>query len=186
MVTLPHYRLIFIQWLIFLTSVTSIWPMIWEKQSFEGCRDGAVGGNLPPGWCKALCSSQRHQQSPGEIPAGGHQSVTTPAQDRFLVVQAHRARSLTATFLRNDIANAAGVRVSTQTNVLKAVWRYYVVEMTLHMYPLTRRHHQAHWEWSIHGWSCNTGHILFTDDSRFCLDFTDRRARVWKWGGERF
>ena len=30
------------------------------------------------------------------------------------------------------------------------------------------------------------GHVLFTDESRFCLDFTNRRAKVWRRRGERF
>ena len=28
--------------------------------------------------------------------------------------------------------------------------------------------------------------VLFTDESRFCVDFTDRRARVWRMPNERF
>ena len=31
-----------------------------------------------------------------------------------------------------------------------------------------------------------TGPVLFTDESRFCVDFTDRRARVWRMPNERF
>ena len=30
------------------------------------------------------------------------------------------------------------------------------------------------------------GPVLFTDESRFCVDFTDRRARVWRMPNERF
>ena len=28
--------------------------------------------------------------------------------------------------------------------------------------------------------------VLFTDESRFCVDFTDRRARAWRMPNERF
>jgi hypothetical protein len=29
-------------------------------------------------------------------------------------------------------------------------------------------------------------HFLFTDECRFCIDFTERRARVWRRRGKRF
>ena len=36
-------------------------------------------------------------------------------------------------------------------------------------------------------WTQNEGApVLFTDESRFCVDFTDRRARVWRMSNERF
>jgi hypothetical protein len=38
-----------------------------------------------------------------------------------------------------------------------------------------------HTRWAMQHWR----HVLFTDESEFCLDFTDRRARVWR-RGERF
>ena len=46
---------------------------------------------------------------------GGRQRVTTLRQDRFLVIQARRHRFRNATTLRNDLQNASGTRVSTQT-----------------------------------------------------------------------
>ena len=36
--------------------------------------------------------------------------------------------------------------------------------------------------WSLRDWMP----VLFTDESRYCLDFTDRRAYVWRLPGERF
>ena len=36
--------------------------------------------------------------------------------------------------------------------------------------------------WVLNDWTP----ILFTDESRFCVDFTDRRARVWRMRNERF
>ena len=46
---------------------------------------------------------------------GGRQRVTTLREDRFLVIQARRHRFRNATTLRNDLQNASGTRVSTQT-----------------------------------------------------------------------
>ena len=36
--------------------------------------------------------------------------------------------------------------------------------------------------WTQNDWAP----VLFTDESRFCVDFTDRRARVWRMPNERF
>ena len=49
--------------------------------------------------------------------------------------------------------------------------------------PLAVRHIQAnldfatdHLYWTLIDWEP----VLFTDQSRFCLDFTDRQAKVWR------
>jgi hypothetical protein len=73
--------------------------------------------------------------TPARWHAGDQQRVTTPAQDRLLVVYARHARFSTAPSLRNDLANAAGVCVSTQT-VRKRLHEGNVRSReTLHTYP---------------------------------------------------
>ena len=83
--------------------------------------------------------------------------------------------------LRSSIAciRTVGVNISTQTvrnHLRQSDLRSSKACIRI---PLTRPHKQAHW----------TGHmitssglitiaVLFTDESRYCLDFTDRRARV--------
>ena len=54
---------------------------------------------------------------------------------------------------------------------------------------LTRNHRQArrawardHVNWTVADWTP----VLFTDESRFCLDMTDRRRRVWRQRNQRF
>ena len=39
-----------------------------------------------------------------------------------------------------------------------------------------------HVTWTQNDWAP----VLFTDESRFCVDFTDRRARVWRMPNVRF
>ena len=39
-----------------------------------------------------------------------------------------------------------------------------------------------HVTWTQNDWAP----VLFTDESRFCVDFTDRRVRVWRMPNERF
>ena len=121
--------------------------------------------------------------------AGGRERSTNEVQDRFLVVQARRHRFDNATTLRRDFQNATGVRISTQT-----------IRNRLHdadlrsrrpaiRVPLTRYHVQMRlaWAWDHVTWTQNDwAPVLFTDESRFCVDFTDRRARVWRMPNERF
>ena len=55
--------------------------------------------------------------------------------------------------------------------------------------PLTRYHVQMRlaWAWDHVTWTQNDlAPVLFTDESRFCVDFTDRRAGVWRMPNERF
>ena len=112
--------------------------------------------------------------------AGGRERSTNEVQDRFLVVQARRHRFYNATTLRRDFQNATGVRISTQT-----------IRNRLHDAGLrSRRYHvqmrlawaRDHVTWTQNDWAP----VLFTDESRFCADFTDRRARVWRMPNERF
>ena len=117
---------------------------------------------------------------------GDRQRATTPRQDRFLVVQARRHPFMNATILRNELRNAAGVNISTQTV------RNRLRRACIHI-ALTRLHKQAHLNWAQQdhvNWTDNDWDPVlfckFTDESRYCLDFTDRHARVWRRRGERF
>ena len=55
--------------------------------------------------------------------------------------------------------------------------------------PLTNNHVRERQRWAhdrVQWRPCNWTPVLFTSESRFCLDFTDRRARVWRRPIERF
>ena len=112
--------------------------------------------------------------------AGGRERSTNVVQDRSLVVQARRNRFDNAT-LRRDFQNATGVRISTQTirnRLHNAGLRSRRPAIRV---PLTRYHVQMRLAWA-------RDHVTWTqnDESRFCVDFTDRRARVWRMPNERF
>ena len=53
--------------------------------------------------------------SAAQCHAGDRQRATTPIQNRFIVVQAIRHPFVNATTLRNELRNAVGVNISTQT-----------------------------------------------------------------------
>ena len=121
--------------------------------------------------------------------AGGRERSTTRTQDRFIALQARRHRFNNATTLRSELQNATGVRLSTQTirnRLHEACLRSRRPAIRI---PLTRHHVQERLEWARDHvtWALNDWTpILFTDESRFCVDFTDRRARVWRMRNECF
>lgn len=120
---------------------------------------------------------------------GGRERSTSQAQDRFLGVLARRNRFQNATALRNAFQNATGLRVSTQTirnrlhnDDLNA--RRPAIRIPLTNFHVRERLRWArqHVTWTLNDWTP----VLFTDESRFCVDFTDRRSRVWRRPNERF
>ena len=121
--------------------------------------------------------------------AVGRQRATKSRQDRFLVVQARRHPCVKATTLRNELRTAVGVNISTQTahNSLRQSGLR-SRRACIHI-PLPRLHKQArlnwtqdHLNWTDNDWDPE----FFNDESRYCLDFTYRRARVWRRHGEQF
>ncbi|KAL0172943.1 hypothetical protein M9458_033254, partial [Cirrhinus mrigala] len=114
---------------------------------------------------------------------GTSQSVISRAWNRFrsMVEADNGNRFMPAVSLQNDLQDATGVRVSTQT-----------VRRRLHEVGLRARrpavrvppsgaHKLARLQWTLNQW----GTVLFTDESRFCMNFLDRRRRVWRRPGER-
>ena len=100
-----------------------------------------------------------------------------------------RHRFDNATTLCRDFQNATGVRISTQTirNQLHDAGlrsRRPAIRVPLTQYHVQMRLASArnHVTWTQNDWAP----VLFTDESRFCVDFTDRRARVWRIPNKRF
>ena len=131
----------------------------------------------------------RHLHAGGGGGGGGRERSTYEVQDRFLVVQARRHRFDNATTLRRDFQNATGVRISTQTirNRLHDAGlrsRRPAIRVPLTRYQVQMRLAwvRDHVTWTQNDWAP----VLFTDESRFCVDFTDRRARVWRMPNKSF
>ena len=113
--------------------------------------------------------------------AGGRERSTSEVQDRFLVVQAWCHPFDNATMLRRDSQNATSVCINTQTIRNRLHYAGPRSRRPAIPVPLTRYHVQMclAWAWDHVTWTQNDwAPVLFTDESRFCVDFTDRRARV--------
>ena len=120
---------------------------------------------------------------------GGRPRSTTPAQDRFLVVSASRNRHSNARKLQDELQRASGVHVSDQTvrnrlhdAGMRARRPAIRIPLSVNHRRARREWCQEHLAWDEEDWES----VLFTDESKFCLDFTDGRRRVWRRKGERY
>lgn len=121
-------------------------------------------------------------------PGSGSERVTTPREDRFLIIQARRQPFATARQHMRSLVNATGTRVSDQT-VRNRLW-----EVRLTSYrpqrrpPLTRDHKRQRRIWAEQRLEEATPweDILFTDESRFCIHNDSRRKRVYREQGHRY
>ena len=88
---------------------------------------------------------------------GGRQQATTPSQDRFLVVQAICHPFVNATTLRNELRNAVGVNIYTQTVLNRLRQSGLRSRRASIRIPLTRLHKHARLNWA-------EDHVNWTDD----------------------
>ena len=101
---------------------------------------------------------------------------------------ARRNRFRNAT-LRNDFQNATNVQLSTQTIRNRLHSSGLMARRPAIRIPFYPYHIQKRFDWTRQqvGWTLNDWTpVLFTGESKFCIDFTDPRARVWRARNERF
>ena len=127
--------------------------------------------------------------NPSNRHGGGRDRATTQRQDRFLLIQSRRQRFLNATRLNNEFRNGTVVRISTQTVRNRRHEFGLSARRRAVRVPLTRRHVQDRLDfartqvrWTIRDWTP----VLFTNESRFYLHFTDKRPLVWRMSKGRF
>ena len=110
-------------------------------------------------------------------------------EDRYITNMALRQRTTTARRLRDNLRTATGTRVSDQTirNRLRAsnlrCRRQAVRPPLLPLHRTARRHWcTLHLWWQRVHW----GRVMFTDESRFSIQFNYGRVRVYRRPGECF
>ena len=132
---------------------------------------------------------QFYQGTGDVVQRQGRRRKTTEVHDRHLVVLATRRHLESAWSLHSDFQCATGVQISTQTirNRLHAA--------NLYSRKPAVRQPLAPWHWRCRlqfahqhadGRRYRFRHILYTDKSKFYLDFHDGRRRVWRQKNERF
>lgn len=131
----------------------------------------------------------RQTGSVKDRPRAGRPRKTTRREDNYIVTSSRRNRFLSAPKIAGLVRNATGTRICAKT-----------VQRRLHSarlrsrrpyvgVPLTAGHRRArlnwataHRRWARRQWN----EVVFTDESRFNLSFSDGRVRIWRRRGERF
>ena len=116
-------------------------------------------------------------------PGQGRKRATTDSQDRYLATIAKRNRHLTSAQIAREFAAATGTRLSRHTVSDRLHKRGLYARKPMICVPLTRAAKCArlqwcrdHRHWSTTDWS----RVLFTDESRFCLESDSRRVTIWR------
>ena len=135
-----------------------------------------------------LVQRNQHTGSVADRPRPGQPRVTTPADDRHIVLAHLRNRFLPASETARALRERRGpVAPNTVRNRLSAAGlqarRPYVgppltAQRRLRRLQWARAHHRiTRLQWNS---------VLFTDESRFSMSVADGRIRVWRRAGERY
>ncbi|GFV34641.1 transposable element Tcb1 transposase [Trichonephila clavipes] len=116
--------------------------------------------------------------------------VTTPNEDRYLVVTAKRNRRSTASDLSRQLSSATGTTVSRQTVYRRRLGHIGLYDRRpVRCVPLTATHLRLRLTWSREHalgiplqWSC----VMFSDETRFSLQSESRRTLIWRAPGTRY
>ncbi|GFW43373.1 transposable element Tcb2 transposase [Trichonephila clavipes] len=120
--------------------------------------------------------------------SSGRPRGTTPANDRYIVLQARRNRRQTA----GEIARQRHRRLDDRYHAFSVARRLHggglFARHSVRCVPLTPAHRRRrslwcreHWNWRDNEW----GRVLFTDESRFSLSGDYHRILIWRERGSR-
>ncbi|KFM62692.1 Transposable element Tc1 transposase, partial [Stegodyphus mimosarum] len=134
----------------------------------------------------------QHFQDDGNVRrrySTGRPRVTMPNEDRYLAVTAKRNRRSTASDLSRQLSSATGTTISKQTVYRRLEQIGLYARRPVRYVPLTATHcrlrlawSREHALWTPQQWAC----VLFSDESRFSLQFDSRRTFIWRAPGTRY
>ncbi|GFX41364.1 transposable element Tcb2 transposase [Trichonephila clavipes] len=120
--------------------------------------------------------------------SSGHPRGTTPADDRYIVLQARRNRRQTAGEIARHTTQATGRPISRFTEARRLHGGGLFARRPVRCVPLTLPHRRRrslwcreHRNWRDNEW----GRVLFTDESRFSLSSDSHRILIWRERGSR-
>ncbi|GFU13196.1 transposable element Tcb1 transposase [Trichonephila clavipes] len=115
--------------------------------------------------------------------SSGHPRGTTPADDRYIVLQARRNRRQTAGEIARHTTQATGRPISRFTVARRLHGGGLFARRPVRCVPLTPAHRRRrsllcreHRNWRDNEW----GRVLFTDESRFSLSSDSHRILIWR------
>ncbi|GFX68262.1 transposable element Tcb2 transposase [Trichonephila clavipes] len=113
----------------------------------------------------------------------GRPRGTTPADDRYIVLQARRNRRQTAGEIARHTTQATGRSISRFTVARRLQGGGLFARRPVRCVPLTPAHRRRrslwcreHRNWRDNEW----GRVLFTDESRFSLSSDSHRILIWR------
>ncbi|GFW77128.1 transposable element Tc3 transposase [Trichonephila clavipes] len=113
---------------------------------------------------------------------------TTPADDRYIVLQARRNRRQTAGENARHTTQVTGRTISRFTAARRLHGSGLFARRPVRCVPLTPAHRRRRslWCWEHRNWRDNEwGRVLFTDESRFSLSSDSHRILIWRERGSR-
>ncbi|GFV93969.1 transposable element Tcb2 transposase [Trichonephila clavipes] len=120
--------------------------------------------------------------------SSGRPRGTTPADDRYIVLQARRNRRQTAGEIARHTTQATGRPISRFTVARRLHGGGLFARRPVRCVPLTPAHRRRrslwcreHRNWKDNEW----GRVLFTDESRFFLSSDSHRILIWRERGSR-
>ncbi|GFY25189.1 transposable element Tcb2 transposase [Trichonephila clavipes] len=120
--------------------------------------------------------------------SSGRPRRTTPADDRYIVLQARRNRQQTAGEIARHTTQATGRPISRFTVARRLHGGGLFARRPVRCVPLTPVHRRRrslwcreHRNWRDNEW----GRVLFTDESRFSLSSDSHRILIWRERGSR-
>ncbi|GFU02951.1 transposable element Tc1 transposase [Trichonephila clavipes] len=120
--------------------------------------------------------------------SSGRSRGTTPADDRYIVLQARRNRRQTAGEIARHTTQATGRPISRFTVARRLHGGGLFAQRPVRCVPLTPVHRRRrslwcreHRNWRDNEW----GRVLFTDESRFSLSSDSHRILTWRERGSR-
>ncbi|GFU22863.1 transposable element Tcb2 transposase [Trichonephila clavipes] len=120
--------------------------------------------------------------------SSGRPRGTTPADDRYIVLQARRNRRQTAGEIARHTSQATGRPISRFTVARRLHGGGLFARRPVRCVPLTPAHRRRRSLWcrEDRNWRDNEwGRVLFTDESRFSLNSDSHRILIWRERGSR-
>ncbi|GFV83337.1 transposable element Tcb2 transposase [Trichonephila clavipes] len=115
--------------------------------------------------------------------SSGRPRGTTPADNRYIVLQARRNRRQTAGEIARHTTQATGRSISRFTVARRLHGGGLFARRPVRCLPLTPAHRRRHSLWcqEHRNWRDNEwGRVLFTDESRFSLSSDSHRILIWR------
>ncbi|GFX56552.1 transposable element Tcb1 transposase [Trichonephila clavipes] len=112
---------------------------------------------------------------------------TTSRDDMQIVRMAVMDRSVTSRTITQHIESVTHHSVSVRTIRRRLQQNGLSARLSFLGLPLTQNHRRLHRQWydERRMWAAEWNEVVFTDESRICLQHHDGRIRVWRHRGER-